>query len=184
MTTTDTTNPMHPTAADLTALATRRTADRAAVDTMANLLATAAEVAAEARRFHAEADKGFLPAPHRIRDNDEARRRLGRELRELAEALAGPRRADEIVPGAEKQIRELVEAQPGLRFGYIGNFERWGDDRKLFVWIEGQREASGNTASVWSCPATQITRRELSAAKCAVRDFGRAYKAGQAAAKA
>jgi hypothetical protein len=44
---------------------------------------------------------------------------------------------------AERQVRDAVDAanaaHPELQitYGYIGNFERWGDDRSLRVWIKG-----------------------------------------------
>ena len=34
---------------------------------------------------------------------------------------------------SERRICDRCKDVDGLTFGYIGNFERWGDDRKLFI---------------------------------------------------
>ena len=36
----------------------------------------------------------------------------------------------------ERRICDRCKDVDGLTFGYIGNFESWGDDRKLFIWID------------------------------------------------
>ena len=43
----------------------------------------------------------------------------------------------------ERRICDRCRDVDGLTFGYIGNFESWGDDRKLFIWIneDEMREA-------------------------------------------
>ena len=33
----------------------------------------------------------------------------------------------------ERMISDEVDKHDGFTFGYIGNFERWGDDRKLYI---------------------------------------------------
>lgn len=43
-------------------------------------------------------------------------------------------------------------AYTGLIFGYIGNFERWGDDRELRIW-----DNEGNT--LWKCEAIRLDRQ-------------------------
>ena len=46
----------------------------------------------------------------------------------------------------ECNISEQCEKEKGLTFGYIGNFERWGDDRLLMIWVneEKMRASNGN----------------------------------------
>ena len=51
----------------------------------------------------------------------------------------------------EKALDTFVSkfAYAGLKMFYIGNFERWGDDRLLMI-----EDKEGNT--FWRCAATQI----------------------------
>lgn len=42
-------------------------------------------------------------------------------------------------------------------FGYIGNFERWGDDRLLILW-------DGLKNSVWKCAAVDMTENDFNRA--------------------
>ena len=58
----------------------------------------------------------------------------------------------------ERRICDRCRDVDGLTFGYIGNFERWGDDRKLFIWIDedDMRERNGNHANLWECVARDL----------------------------
>ena len=73
----------------------------------------------------------------------------------------------------ERRICDRCSEVEGLNFGYIGNFERWGDDRKLFIWIEedDMRAKNGNQASLWSCAATYLDAKETIRAFAAVKGF-------------
>lgn len=71
----------------------------------------------------------------------------------------------------EKRIQTRVDDAEGLTFGYIGNFERWGDDRRLFIWVDYLKETNGNTAHIWNCPANDLTIRAFSNALLAVQSF-------------
>ena len=54
-------------------------------------------------------------------------------------------------------IRNLAATTPqckGLTFGYIGNFEPWGDERVLRVWADGKL--------FWDCRADSLDAGELS----------------------
>lgn len=33
------------------------------------------------------------------------------------------------------KVAELRQELPGISFGYLGNFERWGDDRSFYVFL-------------------------------------------------
>lgn len=55
----------------------------------------------------------------------------------------------------EKQIGE--KTRNGYTFGYIGNFERWGDDRLLILW-------DGLKNSVWKCAAVDMTENDFNRA--------------------
>lgn len=35
----------------------------------------------------------------------------------------------------EERVKELSKELPGTTFGYIGNFERWGDDRAFHIFL-------------------------------------------------
>ena len=83
----------------------------------------------------------------------------------------------------ERRISDRCGEVEGLSFGYIGNFERWGDDRKLFIWIkeDKMRAKNGNQASLWSCVATELDTLNLHRAFSAVRGFeaGKEYNSHQ-----
>ena len=40
--------------------------------------------------------------------------------------------ADDILAG---KVKELAAELPGVTFGYLGNFEIWGDDRAFYVFL-------------------------------------------------
>lgn len=81
-------------------------------------------------------------------------------------------------------IQKLVAGQPGLRAGYIGNFENWGDDRCIHIWVEGQAEGPyGNTVSIFSHEARMLDKKALARAKQAVRLFGFGFKSAAMIAK-
>lgn len=83
----------------------------------------------------------------------------------------------------ERRIGDRCSEVEGLSFGYIGNFERWGDDRKLFIWIkeDKMRAKNGNQASLWSCAATYLDAKETIRAFAAVKGFeaGKEYNSHQ-----
>lgn len=81
----------------------------------------------------------------------------------------------------EKKIREEVDNTPGITFGYIGNFERWGDDRMLYLWVDGQRWEDGNRnqKDLWSCNATSLDKAALGRARIALRQFRMGYEAAK-----
>ena len=64
----------------------------------------------------------------------------------------------------ERRICDRCRDVDGLTFGYIGNFESWGDDRKLFIWIDedDMREKNGNQASLWECVARDLNVKDAS----------------------
>ena len=73
----------------------------------------------------------------------------------------------------ERRICHRCKDVDGLTFGYIGNFERWGDDRKLFIWIdeEGMRLKNGNQASLWECEARDLDVKSTCLALAAIKGF-------------
>lgn len=72
----------------------------------------------------------------------------------------------------EVGIRERVSDVPELNFGYIGNFERWGDDRKLFIWVPGIPCRLGqNMAHIWSAEAKTLDARAAMLATAAINAF-------------
>ena len=73
----------------------------------------------------------------------------------------------------ERRICDRCRDVDGLTFGYIGNFERWGDDRKLFIWIneDEMREKNGNSASLWECEARDLNVKDAYAAFAAIKGF-------------
>lgn len=77
----------------------------------------------------------------------------------------------------EEVIGERVKEIDGLVLGYIGNFERWGDDRCLYIWVDGMRnEQNTNTISLWSCPARSLDRESFRDAMRVLRGFETALK--------
>ena len=83
----------------------------------------------------------------------------------------------------ERNIGDQCRKAIGLSFGYIGNFERWGDDRLLMIWIneEMMRERNGNRRCLWRCPAKDRTASEAIAASYVIRGFeaGKEYSSHQ-----
>ena len=79
----------------------------------------------------------------------------------------------------ERRICDRCRDVDGLTFGYIGNFERWGDDRKLFIWIneDEMREKNGNQASLWECVARDLDVKSACLAFAAIKGFqmGKTY---------
>ena len=73
----------------------------------------------------------------------------------------------------ERRICDRCKDVDGLTFGYIGNFERWGDDRKLFIWIneDDMREKNGNQASLWECEARDLNVKDAYDAFAAIKGF-------------
>ncbi len=52
----------------------------------------------------------------------------------------------------EKEVATEVEKTPGCTFGYIGNFETWGDNRCLMIW----EKSTPN--SIWRCEAIDMDK--------------------------
>ena len=96
---------------------------------------------------------------------------------------AQPLKADATPKEVEARIRQIAEETECLTFGYIGNFERWGDDRLLYLWVKGVRQDNGNLAHIWSAEAKTLTRRDYGQAATAIRTFALGWKAAQAATK-
>ena len=73
----------------------------------------------------------------------------------------------------ERRICDRCKDVDGLTFGYIGNFESWGDDRKLFIWIDedDMREKNGNQASLWECVARDLDVKSTCLALAAIKGF-------------
>ena len=73
----------------------------------------------------------------------------------------------------ERRICDRCKDVDGLTFGYIGNFERWGDDRKLFIWIneDDMRAKNGNQASLWECVARDLNVKDAVEALAAIKGF-------------
>ena len=76
-------------------------------------------------------------------------------------------------PTLERRICDRCRDVDGLTFGYIGNFESWGDDRKLFIWIneDEMREKNGNQASLWECVARDLNVKDTCLALAAIKGF-------------
>ncbi len=83
----------------------------------------------------------------------------------------------------ERRICEQCRKVEGLTFGYIGNFERWGDDRLLMIWVDedNMRERNGNQRCLWRCPAKDLTAHHHVAASYVIRGFeaGKEYSSHQ-----
>jgi hypothetical protein len=83
----------------------------------------------------------------------------------------------------ERRICDRCKDVDGLTFGYIGNFERWGDDRKLFIWIDedDMREKNGNSANLWECVARDLNVKDAVEAFAVIKGFqmGKLYEAIQ-----
>ena len=73
----------------------------------------------------------------------------------------------------ERRICDRCRDVDGLTFGYIGNFERGGDDRKLFIWIneDYMRAKNGNQASLWECVARDLNVKDTVEAFAAIKGF-------------
>ena len=73
----------------------------------------------------------------------------------------------------ERRICDRCRDVDGLTFGYIGNFERWGDDRKLFIWIneDDMRAKNGNQASLWEFVARDLNVKDTVEAFAAIKGF-------------
>ena len=53
----------------------------------------------------------------------------------------------------EKTIKKMAKLGKGLTFGYIGNFESWGDDRQLRIW-DDKKEC------IWKAPAKGLSNAD------------------------
>lgn len=76
------------------------------------------------------------------------------------------------------RLNELVAKTSGLNYGYIGNFEKWGDDRMLIIWIDDLRE-NGRTPELWSCEARSATVEDFWRAISKVQAFALGRKSAQ-----
>lgn len=54
----------------------------------------------------------------------------------------------------EKSIRAMVKMEKGLTFGYIGNLEPWGDDRKLMIWDD-------QNCKIWTAEAKRLNNGDF-----------------------
>lgn len=79
----------------------------------------------------------------------------------------------------EAKINNAAKGVTGLTFGYIGNRERWGDDRGLYLWTN-DRLPNGNPVNLWRAEAKTLSLAEA----CMALKLIEAYKAGVAAASA
>ena len=83
----------------------------------------------------------------------------------------------------EGNICEQCRKEEGLTFGYIGNFERWGDDRLLMIWVneDKMRESNGNQRCLWRCPAAELVAGDAIAAMHVIKGFqaGKEYNSHQ-----
>ena len=73
----------------------------------------------------------------------------------------------------ERRICDRCRDVDGLTFGYIGNFESWGDDRKLFIWIneDDMRAKNGNQAVLWECVARDLNVKDARLALAKIHGF-------------
>lgn len=101
------------------------------------------------------------------------------------EAKAHPARPtkDSTPKEIEEALGVLIENHPALTFGYIGNFERWGDDRSLRIWVKGLWEKNGNQTGIWAADAVRLTFDDFVRANRAVHYFAIGFKAATAAFK-
>lgn len=90
-----------------------------------------------------------------------------------------PLKADSTPKEVEARIRQIADKNEGLTFGYIGNFERWGDDRLLYLWVKGVNHEGGNQAHIWSAEAKSLTRSDYSQAAKAIRLFDLGWQAAK-----
>lgn len=184
MTPTDTTKPLRPLfsgqdftradAATIGALNTLRKTDRTTADVLRALAENAVALADQSAEMAASCDKGFPPGNNAATTLGMRRRELAEALRTRAE-LATPQHPTGVL---EKAIGDAVRACPGLRFGYIGNLERWGDDRSLRIWVETPNGGTG--AELWQAAPADLTFSDV----CKVRQLVRAFTAAREQAKA
>lgn len=90
---------------------------------------------------------------------------------------------EEVKANLWARLKEFVKQTDGLTLGYIGNIERWGDDRQWHVWVDSLR-ADGRTTSIWSCEAKTLQIEDLQEAYQAVKIFRIGYAARVATEKA
>jgi len=83
--------------------------------------------------------------------------------------LRKQRGGESLTVAAQAEFSALVASVPGLTLGYIGNMERWGDDRAWRIWLD----ASAGQGVLW---CGQLTRAEVGQA----RQLVKAYQAGLA----
>ena len=84
----------------------------------------------------------------------------------------------------ERNIGEQCSKEEGLTFGYIGNFERWGDDRLLMIWVNEEKMRmtdTGNQRCLWRCPAAELVAGDAIAAMHVIKGFqaGKEYNSHQ-----
>ena len=76
-------------------------------------------------------------------------------------------------PKIQERVDELNEkyGRKVLSLGYIGNLERWGDDRLWYIWVQGLRYEDGNrnTKDIWCAGAGALEESCDTAARTVAR---------------
>jgi len=81
----------------------------------------------------------------------------------------------------EVDLLEKVKEFPMLKWGYIGNFEHWGDDRRLYIWVKNVDPSHiGNTPSIWSCSAKEFNTADYYIAVSSINTFMLGWNAHKA----
>lgn len=66
----------------------------------------------------------------------------------------------------------IAEMYPDhITYGYIGNFERWGDDRMLHFWLK-----SSPKDYIWCAEAKTLSREDVARASAVMQGFSVALK--------
>jgi len=61
----------------------------------------------------------------------------------------------------EAKVKELARELPGITLGYIGNLERWGDDRSWYIFLPNYTGKARNTfVDVHVCDAWDWAKLE------------------------
>jgi hypothetical protein len=77
----------------------------------------------------------------------------------------------EFNPKTLEDLIKKVEDVEGLILGYIGNVERWGDERCFYIAICGLHEENGNVKKIWACDAKKFKTDDYYTAMKAMRLF-------------
>jgi|TARA_R100001443_G_scaffold110143_1_gene121888 hypothetical protein len=74
----------------------------------------------------------------------------------------------------EKHIRKAVDKADGLSFGYIGNYEKWGDNRKLIIWY-GKEDKDEPRPTLWEHEAKDLDRVSCGIALASIKAYTKGY---------